>query len=65
MTAQGNTLSREHTGWSWPIDVTSYDRSPHLTAVERQTLALVAGRSGGLQRFAKRLTPNLPEAQQE
>jgi len=47
MTVQGNALLREGTSFTWPIDVASYDRSPQLTAAERQTLALVAGRSGG------------------
>lgn len=47
MTAQGNALLRGHAGWSWPIDLTSYDRSPGLTEVERQEIALVAARSGG------------------
>jgi hypothetical protein len=47
MTAQRNALSREDARFTWPIDVTSYDRSPQLTAAERQALALLAERSGG------------------
>lgn len=47
MTAQENALPRGNTGWSWPIDLTSYNRSPTLTEAEQQELALMASRSGG------------------
>jgi hypothetical protein len=47
MMAQGNPFLRRDAHWSWPIDLTAYDRSPGLTEAERQELAQVAARSGG------------------
>lgn len=39
MTAQTHPDQPGRRIWHWPVDVTVYDRSPHLTADEMDALA--------------------------